>query len=448
MKHLFLLITCLLIFTGVQAQLQLHEGSFKSALTEAEKQDKPLCVLIIPSATAKVPEGYVDLRKDKSITVVLNQRFINFIPDSKDSAWIAFNSRFPFECCPRLVFVDKNGEIADRFFVPFNNRERILSLIEKASGRLNSSKTLSWYNKSHEEGRRDTTFLKEYIRERQRLGIQLNHRLAEEYAGQLPLRSINTIPVSAFLLHTGPVYTSPLYNLIYSNRSIADSAWISFPLRERSIINRNIIYNTHEEAVKRKNQLLAEKIAQYQRNIRKNDYKEGQVAYDQQMLRYYLAVKDTARFLGHLPYFIDRNFSGVSADSTKKYKTEFPEILRELRAERNETPALYDEETNRLFARRAQANRILRAPLELNNAAWRVYLFSKDKALLSKALLWSQQSLKLDPKPEYYDTLAHILYRLELYHEAEQTQLKAVKLAKPGATHFAKALDKMKKRVL
>ena len=91
---------------------------------------------------------------------------------------------------------------------------------------------------------------------------------------------------------------------------------------------------------------------------------------------------------------------------------------------------------------------MLQAPVELNNAAWRVYSWSKDKNMLAKALLWSQQSIELAPKPEYYDTLAHLLYRLKFYNEAESMQLRAVELAPRSSTSFQKELTKIKKRQL
>lgn len=49
---------------------------------------------------------------------------------------------------------------------------------------------------------------------------------------------------------------------------------------------------------------------------------------------------------------------------------------------------------------------------------------------LTKAMLWSKRSVALKPTSAYYDTLAHILYRLGFYAEAESTQVEAIECAK------------------
>jgi hypothetical protein len=69
--------------------------------------------------------------------------------------------------------------------------------------------------------------------------------------------------------------------------------------------------------------------------------------------------------------------------------------------------------------------------MELNNAAWSFYLMAGDNTdYLMKAMLWSRRSLELAEKAAFYDTYAHLLYKLKFYSEAESMQKKAVAAAK------------------
>lgn len=47
---------------------------------------------------------------------------------------------------------------------------------------------------------------------------------------------------------------------------------------------------------------------------------------------------------------------------------------------------------------------------------------------LTKALQWSKRSIEIDPDPAYYDTLAHIFYRMGLFDEAILNRNKAIAL--------------------
>lgn len=65
---------------------------------------------------------------------------------------------------------------------------------------------------------------------------------------------------------------------------------------------------------------------------------------------------------------------------------------------------------------------------ELNNAAWKFYeIGTKNLNHLTKAMLWSRRAIELNPIVGYYDTLAHILYRMEYYDEAILPRKKQLK---------------------
>lgn len=66
----------------------------------------------------------------------------------------------------------------------------------------------------------------------------------------------------------------------------------------------------------------------------------------------------------------------------------------------------------------------------LNVAAWDVFLNCNDKKVLTKALAWSELSIKLEESPnfQYYDTKANLLYKLGRVKEAIEWEEKAIEL--------------------
>jgi hypothetical protein len=89
---------------------------------------------------------------------------------------------------------------------------------------------------------------------------------------------------------------------------------------------------------------------------------------------------------------------------------------------------------------------------DLNNGAWSVYMTgTKNQNFLTKAMLWSKRSIELSPIAAYYDTLAHLLYRLGFYAEAESTQEKAIELGratKADTRNMQNELAKIKNKSL
>jgi hypothetical protein len=70
---------------------------------------------------------------------------------------------------------------------------------------------------------------------------------------------------------------------------------------------------------------------------------------------------------------------------------------------------------------------------------------------LFKAMLWSRRSLELSPKAVFYDTYAHLLYRLKFFDEAESMQRKAIESGeneKIDTRIIKEQYEKIRKRVL
>jgi hypothetical protein len=81
---------------------------------------------------------------------------------------------------------------------------------------------------------------------------------------------------------------------------------------------------------------------------------------------------------------------------------------------------------------------------ELNEFAWKAFQNIDDKEALSKAVKWSELSVKHKEEPGYLDTWANLLYKSGRANEAITIQQKAVSLSN-GNKDMKETLEKMKR---
>lgn len=178
----------------------------------------------------------------------------------------------------------------------------------------------------------------------------------------------------------------------------------------------------------------------------------AQYNYEGEMLRYFKAVKDTTSFLGMLINHVDNYLYTLNADSIEKAKAAAKEIAKEHHEAFLKLKPFTDPAASKINTLYIENNISRRAPVLLNNYAWDIFETGTLNPLyLTKALLWSRRSVKLDPQPYSYDTLAQLLYRFQFYAEAEQTEIKAIKLLeskKSDTKQYKEVLTKIRTRKL
>ena len=150
----------------------------------------------------------------------------------------------------------------------------------------------------------------------------------------------------------------------------------------------------------------------------------------------------------------DRTSTNVSADSARKAVAvqQARQLLEQSMGQ--PVPAKLPADALRVSTVRAVA--VGPSPAyflqSLNNGAWGVYQTgTRNPQYLSRALLWSKRTVDLAPAAYNSDTLAHLLYRLGFYSEAEARQAQAVAFAlkdKTSPIPYQQELQKVRKRTL
>lgn len=413
---------------SLQAQKIKYETSFEKAKAVAIQEKKPLAVLVtIQSPT--YPQNYTGGLSDRRVVEKFNSSFICYRVDRADTANAGGIIRaYNVSQYPSFVFLDAKGGLMFTDIAPLPCPEPLLEIADRAIA-ASKEKSLVDYDHEYAAGSCSTAFLKEYIGKRQRAGITDNADLIERYVKGLSVADFSKYNEVLFILKAGPVAYGNAYTLANMNRPLVDSIYKLEPLADRVAINNTIVANTLNRAIAAKDQQMANSAAGFSERCWGKSYREGHKKWNAVMMEYYIGVKDTVSYLQKASYFYNDYYMNISVDSVRK-----KDLLSLAAARNNATVAsrtsLNDTTEKRTVHYSYTSFKDSYATI-LNNAAWRFYLMAGDKTdYLLKAMLWSRRSIEVAPKPGFYDTYAHILYRLKMFDEAESMERKAIELGK------------------
>lgn len=447
MKRATTTIIFTLILISLNAQKIKYEASLESAQKIAFEVRKPIAILLTIKRTSQSIRDNSGLNND-SVGQKFNDYFINLRVDIEDTATsIAIVKKYKVYRFPAFIFLDSKGGLMFSDIAVLSSTKMLNDLADSAITN-SKEKSLIDYDSAYKEGSKESSFIREYILRRQKAGLTDNADLIEEYVAGLNVSDLNKYDVVSFILKAGPYLDSNAYRLCYTNGQIVDSIYKTESLSARIAFNNAMISNTMTNAVANKNLKRAYAAANFTRKTWSKDYQEGQKSSQLKMLQYYHAVKDTTTYLQQAYCFYDQYYMRMTVDSLKKKDS--LNYFEERRKSKDTTEIISKDLEKRQIYNYAPARRSYAT--ELNNAAWSFYLMVKDNNdYLLRALLWSRRSIELLPKAAYYDTYAHLLYRLKMYNESESMQKTAVEMDKEEGEDmktYKKEYEKIRKRVL
>lgn len=473
MKKFVPLVCALIIlhFTVVAQKIN-YQSNLQEALLKAKQTQKPLFVLIglppaPPSISKNHPTAHSGLEEGDA-AAFYNKNFINLKINFADSAFNTFKKQYPvkIDSYPSHLFLDSDGNLIYKGpSVMTSTPALYLSMGNEALKAVASGKTLSYYKRLQQQGSLTQNQLKEYITLKENLGLFDNQLLIEEYVNNLPIKALNDYQEVLFILQAGPLAYGKTYNLAYTNRKITDSIYKTEPLTIRKQINNNIITNTRNEAIRKKDANLARQSSQFiQASWSRQDYNTGIKAGQEELIYYYTMVNDTANYYRQAAYFYDNYYMRISADSVIRLKQKAIEANRLQTMDRMKqvnpsiplakpSKAITGDKIStytKVMTTVATSGPINNdVPSILNNAAYTFYkLGTHNVTNLTKALLWSKRSIALSPNHSaYYDTMAHLLYRLDFRDEAILNQKKAIELAKQNPMAVNMNIEPLKKEL-
>ena len=433
------LLSLLILLSSFAAFAQISfEKDYASALKKARLRRTPLFIYVTPDSKIPAP-SYTSGINIPEVVRFYNEHFTSLRMPIASSETKELTTKYQINRYPCYLFLDSNENLLFRAFNNDQQAKFYIDLGKEVLERLESKTSIYQYEQRYANGQLSKESFKDYIDLRHKIGITNNAALVEEYVKLLKIGDLDDREEILFILRAGPLAFGKAYNFAFSNRKLANEAFMALPLQERIEINRVISENTLNEAIVRRDIQLAQQVANFARNTH-TDYRDGERESAWKMLTYYKAVKDTANFFSNATYYNDNYFMQVSVDSAKRAKAENQKNIDMIKSFTKGTrkvvkavpPISTDKRkitvvTTRVTTVFGNANNISSL---LNTAAWDFFeLGTRNINYLSKALLWSKRSIEMDPVPGYYDTLAHIFYRMGLYDEAILNQKKSIELS-------------------
>lgn len=429
MNKLILMLALLCGAVTAGAQNVKYERSLQEAERRSAESGKPLCIIV----TMAPPPGITNVLGGLSVPTVadkFNEYFINFRIDRADSASAPIIKKYQLNGFPVFVFVDSKGGLLFKRVgnLPTPLLHSMLDMAVNAS----KQKSLAEYDQEYASGMNSAAFLKEYMTKRIKAGITDNADLIEMYVGQLTVKQLTEPGEILFILKAGPLADGKAYAQVYAGqKKRVDSLFMLESFEARAAINNRIIDNTMKSAIAAKNQLRAMAATNVIRSSWAPDYRTGSKNADQRMLGYYRSIGDTTRYLRQALIFYDQHYMRISVDSIRELERKAQESVRSRAQEQAELA----RPAGATISSVSYVLPVSNFSRELNNAAYTLYQTGTRNAnYLTKAMLWSRRSIELNPSPAFYDTLAHLLYRLGFYAEAEATQVNAIQAAKKEKT--------------
>ncbi|MFD2286032.1 hypothetical protein GJU39_01700 [Pedobacter petrophilus] len=470
MKTILSLIIALFFSLSGFSQELKSTKSLAVALLRATETDKPVLLIINTPRMADPsylpPNSKVSFKSaldENDVIAKIDQAFTVYKTTIVDTSIRSIIHLGNIKRFPAYIFLRPNKEI---FFSDFGNstdKKKYLSMVDKALSAY-KEKSISELEKEVEaDGSNNNNLIKKLIDFRKKIGITNNADLIEKYVNNLKISDFDSYENIRYILESGPYADGKAYKLIYNNKKLVDSFYKNEPLQKRVAVNNAIISNTMMAAAKEKKVSRAMAGANFARSSWTRDYRAGEKAFNNQILWYYNSVKDTANYMRTAMYFYDNYYMNVSADSIKKIEARnhnaampspFPNKTVKM-VSKEKMDSLMKFSTTKSVTTQSivtVTSSSSNYAMELNNAAWKFYeIGTKNINNLTKAMLWSRRSIELNPLSGYYDTLAHILYRMGYYEEAVKTQETAIekgKQEKTSVANFQSELKKMKAKSL
>ncbi|RDV16313.1 hypothetical protein DXT99_03650 [Pontibacter diazotrophicus] len=457
----------LIIRFSYSQQIQFENDALPEVMAKAKRTGKPVFILVesrphvSPNLSEEARKAWTDSGLyDPAVTGILNKEFLNVKAPYGSALARQMQQQYNVQQYPTYLYFDSDGGLVYRQGSTTTSVERYLSDIEEFKQRKAANKSVSYYQRELVAGRRDADFIKSYILLLNELGLTVEQVLLNVYVDALPAKAFNSFAEVVFIHQQGPHVDSKAFKRARFNQKLVDSLYTTLPLQERISINNLIISNTMEEAIAKRDRDLAYKGASFARGTYTTDYKRGNMTFQNNMMRFYNSTGDTAQYLQLLVSYVDEYYMGVPVDSVEQMLAADSAAMA---ASRDRMRLLSQNKPNsdsvqvhqRAYMRTgAQPNAGRSHLMMLNNSAYAVYRTgTTNNRYLTRALSWSKRAVELAPNSGYYDTLAHLLYKLEFYTEAEAMQEKAVEMARTEnahthTEHLQQELIKIKNRSL
>ena len=369
-KGLLFLLT--ISFLSVSAQgIEFFHGTFEEVKAEAKKQDKLIFMDAYAAWCGPCKRMAKNVFPTKEAGDYFNENFVNFKQDMEKGEGRKLAKKYKVGSYPTLLFLDYNGDVVYQTKGARRDAKGLIAVGKKAL--QPSKKTLQSLQNKWDQGNRELTFLKEFIKVQTLLG-KSNNEVFGAFISAIPEEEKDSEKYLDFVYKNTSNVLSPGMSFLYDNKAYYKSKHSKKTFDKK--INTIAVESASLAAKTNDNSALTQ-IKSMLKKLKPTDFKR-QTSYIE--TKYYGQTKNWNAYDKAVSKYL------------KKYK-------------KNDAVAY-------------------------RNVAWNYYMNIDDKQKLLKAEKWMSIILKKNNTYENNLTQSYLLYKLEKYSEAQDAVEYAIILAK------------------
>ena len=394
----------LLVQWSVNAQgIQWQTGSFESILNKAKAQKKLIYVDIYTTWCTPCKQMDAEVFTNTNVGKIFNDNFINYKIDGEKGEGKDLVDYFELESYPTSMFIDGDWNVIQKL-EGFRPVERLLESAEKMKERGKISGSDDDLEQVYLKGRRDASFLLEYIKVRQ-LQKMDNSMILDEYLGKITPEQLKSESTLKLITENASQLRGRAFEYLMSRKTE--------PMIERKI--KGIISQNLTKAGNQKNEKLLTDVLATNGRLSKT-FAEANEWNTEAKMNYFMLTNQSDKFFTTADFFMDTYVLKKDLSSFRN----LPE-LREIYTQK------------------------------LRKASKFVVENYKEREKLEKAVVWIKKSLEIEEKSNNNEIYSRLLFTLGNKIEAIRLMDRALALAKQekaenGHLNFlVNELNKMKR---
>ena len=362
--------------------IQWQTGSFESILNKAKAQKKLIYVDIYTTWCSPCKQMDAEVFTNANVGKIFNDNFINYKIDGEKGEGKDLVDYFELESYPTSMFIDGDWNVIQKL-EGFRPVERLLESAEKMKERGKISGSDDDLEQAYLKGRRDASFLLEYIKVRQ-LQKMDNSMILDEYVGKITPEQLKSESTLKLITENAFQLRGRAFDYLMSRRTE--------PLIERKI--KGIISQNLTKAGNQKNEKLLTEVLATNGRLSKT-FVEANEWNTEAKMNYFMLTNQSDKFFTTADFFMDTYV-------LKKDLSTFKNL-----------PELRENYTQKL-----------------RKASKFVAENYKEREKLEKAVVWIKKSLEIEDKSNNNEIYSRLLFTLGNKIEAIRLMDRALVLAK------------------
>jgi thiol-disulfide isomerase/thioredoxin len=381
------LIISIIFQLPISAQgIQWQTGSFESILNKAKAQKKLIYVDIYTTWCTPCKQMDAEVFTNANVGKIFNENFINYKIDGEKGEGRDLVEYFELDSYPTSMFIDGDWNVIQKL-EGFRPVERLLESAEKMKerGKINGSD--DDLEQAYMKGRRDATFLLEYIKVRQ-LQKMDNGAILDEYLGKINVEQLKSESTLKLIAENASQLRGRAFDYLMSRKTE--------PIIERKI--KGIISQNLTKSGNQKNEKLLTEVLATNGRLSKT-FAEANEWNTEAKMNYFMLTNQSDKFFTTADFFMD---TYVLKKDLSTFKN-LPE-LREIYTQK------------------------------LRKAYKFVVENYKEREKLEKAVVWIKKTLEIEEKSNNNEIYSRLLFSLGNKIEAIKLMDRTLSLAKQEKT--------------